>query len=164
MELNTLLHLVPRLKTGAATCLLQSMTSGCGNGLLYLTAFLHRYVPVKPRKLRYKCFPADSDQAEGQTCRRCSGYRRCLLPFSFFSTNLTLSTLQYRRDSAADCCHLLTTAVASVTSSLWTWHFLSIALVIIKINVVSPHTASHCQDSQLPVSISFQKYLNILPI
>jgi hypothetical protein len=39
-------------------------------------------------------------------------------PFSFFSINLTLSTLQYRRDSAADCCHVLTTVFAAVTSDL----------------------------------------------
>jgi len=36
----------------------------------------------------------------------------------FFSISLTLSTLKYRRDSAADCCYLLNTVVAAVTSDL----------------------------------------------
>jgi hypothetical protein len=67
----------------------------------------------------YKRFPPDSDQAEGQTCRRCADNGAVYWPFSSFSISLTLSTLQYRRDSAADCCYLLTTVVAAVTSDLW---------------------------------------------
>lgn len=45
--------------------------------------------------------------------------------------------------SAWQCCWLLpllTTVVAAVTSDLWSWHFLSIAIVIIKLKVILPQT------------------------
>ena len=66
----------------------------------------------------YKRFPPDSDQAEGQTCWQCADIGALCWPFSSSSIILTLSTQQYQRDSAADCCHLLPTVVAAVTSDL----------------------------------------------
>jgi hypothetical protein len=45
-ELNNVPHPVVTLKTSTATCLLYSMTSRCGQGQLYLTAFLHPDVTV----------------------------------------------------------------------------------------------------------------------
>jgi hypothetical protein len=62
--------------------------------------------------------PPDSHQAEGQICRRCADNGAVCWPFPSFGIILTLSTLQYQRDSAADCCHLLTTVVAAVTSDI----------------------------------------------
>jgi hypothetical protein len=92
-----------KLWTGTALyyCLL---TSGCYS-LSYVSG-------------RHKRLPPDSDQADGQTCRRCADNGAVCWPFFSFSISLTLSTLQYQRDSAADCCHLMTTVVAAVTSDL----------------------------------------------
>ena len=107
----------------------------------------------------YTRFPPDSDQAESQTCRRCADNGAVFWPFPSFSISQTLSTLQYRRDSAADCCHLLTTVVNAVTSDVWSSHiklFLNTLSCYIQINVISPHTASSCHVSQLQSRFYFR--------
>jgi len=71
---------------------------------------------------RYKRFSPHCDQAESQTCRLWADNGAVFWPFSSFSISLTLSTLQYRCESDADCCYLLTTVVAAVTSDLWSRH------------------------------------------
>jgi len=96
---------------------------------------------------RYKCFPPHSDQAESQTCRRCTDNGAVFPPFPSFSNSLTCRHCNIGVTvllAAATCWPQLLLLWPLTSNPDIASYLLKIAVVIFKINVVSPHTASHC--------------------